>query len=387
MAPIRIAQVVEATTGGVARHLMDLVTHLDPARFTPVLYLSLERPESWRAPLLALRERGLAVREIGMAHLPNPRAVNVLAGWARRDAIDLLHLHSAKAGYLGRQAARQAGLPAIYTPHAFPFQRTTDWLRPIYLYLERTLAPQAAKIICVSEGERREGVRAGLPAERMTVIPNGLDAARWRPPTPPERRAARRALGLRDGEVIIGALGRHVAQKGLDLLLLAAEDVLPDFPQARLIIWGDGPRRRELQRLARTLELPNVWFVGATDDAAAAYAAMDLYCAPSRWEAGPYAILEAMACGLPVLASRIAGHVDVIEDGRSGVLCDVDPPGALAGALRRLLADEDVRAPLAAAARPRIVQGFPLARMIAQTEAVYGEVARQAGVETSSGVG
>lgn len=378
---MRIALVVEATTGGVARHLIDLVTHLDRRLVTPVLYLSLERPESWRGPLLALREQDVLLREIPMTRVPDPLAVNQIAGWARRDAIDLLHLHSAKAGYLGRIAAKQAGLPAIYTPHAFPFQRSTDWLRPVYLYLERKLAAQTARIICVSEGERQEGRHAGLPEDKLVVVPNGLDTTRWTPPTPRERRAARRAMGIRDGEVIIGAMARHVSQKGLDLLLLAAEDALADFPHARLIIWGDGPQRKSLQQLARTLTLRNVWFVGATTDAAAAYAAMDIYCAPSRWEAGPYAILEAMACGLPVVASRIPGHTDVIEDGVSGVLCDAELPGPFAGALRRLLADEDNRAPFAATARTRVETAFMLARMIEGTQAVYREVAAQAGVE------
>jgi len=371
--PIRIAHVVEAAAGGVARHVIDLVTHLDPAEYICSLYLSFERPDSWREPLRALREAGYMLREIPMARVPNPRAVTQLAGWARRDAIDILHLHSAKAGYLGRTAAYSAGVPAIYTPHAFPFQRTTDALRPLYRRIERKLAGQTARIICVSEGEREEALLAGLPEEKLTVISNGIDLTRWAPPSPEERAAARRALGITGKEIIIGALARLTPQKGIDLLVQATEDLAQDFPDMRILIWGDGPQRNALIALARRLRLPCVQFVGETRDPARAYAAMDVFCSPSRWEGCPYAVLEAMACGLPVVASDVAGHSDLIEDGESGVLCESELPGPLAGALRVPLADEDVRAAFGAAARRR-VEAFTIERMVEATAVVYREV-------------
>lgn len=114
MSPLRIAHIVEATTGGVARHVLDIVSHLDPEEFTPVLYVSLERPESWTEPFRAMQERGILLREVPLRTVPNKSAVTALAVWAREDAIDLCHLHSAKAGYLGRLAARTAGLPNAF---------------------------------------------------------------------------------------------------------------------------------------------------------------------------------------------------------------------------------------------------------------------------------
>lgn len=370
MTPIRIAQVVEATVGGVARHVIDLVTHLDPAEFSCVLYCSFQRPDSWKAPLCALRERGVLLREIPMAHVPNPSAVNQLIRWAQQDGVEMLHLHSAKAGMLGRQAAQVLDIPVIYTAHAFPFQRTTDPLRPLYRSLERRWAQQTARIICVSEGECDEAVAAGLPEAKLTVIPNGLDIARWPRPTAAQRRLARRAFGLTDAEVVIGTLSRLEPQKGIDLLLESADDFLADLPQARLMIWGEGKQRKRLQRLALRLGLPHVTFAGACADPWQAYAAMDIFCAPSRWEGGPYAVLEAMACGLPIVASAIAGHEDYLEDGVTGLLAATDQPGPLAGALRGVLSDVDIRDTLGNAAR-RSVEDFPLARMMADTAEVY----------------
>ncbi len=375
MTPIRIAQVVEATVGGVARHVIDLVTQLDPAEFECVCYFSFQRPDSWKKPLCALREHGVLLREIPMAHVPNPAATGQIARWAQRDGVDLLHLHSAKAGMFGRQAAQLLGLPAIYTPHAFPFQRTTDWLRPLYRNLERRWARQTARIICVSDGECDEALAAGLPVDTLTVIPNGLDCTRWPLPSAAERRQARRAYGIADAEVVIGALARLEPQKGIDLLLESADDFLADFPQARLIIWGEGAQRKSLQRLALRLGLQRVTFAGACADPWHAYAAMDIFCAPSRWEGGPYAVLEAMACGLPVVASAIAGHEDYLEDGVTGLLASTELPGPLAGALRGVLADVDIRDTLGSAARHHVEHEFTLERMVADTAGVYREVA------------
>lgn len=377
---IRIAQVVEATTGGVARHLIDLVTHLDPAEFTCLLYLSLERPESWREPLRALHRWGFVLREIPMERIPDSSAVHHLAGWARRDAVDIMHLHSAKAGYLGRQAARAEVVPAIYTPHAFPFQRTTDTLRPLYRIIERRMATQTAKIICVSEGERQEALQAGLPENKLVVIPNGLDFSKWKPIDPDRRKAARQTVGIGPDEIVIGALARLVPQKGIDVLVQAAEDVLPDFPRARILIWGDGPERKKLESMCRQLRLKNIRFMGATEDPAAAYAAMDIFCAPSRWEGCPYALLEAMACGVPVVASDISGHTDLITNEYNGALFESDLPGPLAGALRMLLADVDVRDAFSAAGLKNVA-GYTVERMVEQMADIYRGVMNPAAAE------
>jgi glycosyltransferase involved in cell wall biosynthesis len=372
--PLRVVHIVEATEGGVARHVLDLVRGMDPVAVTPLLYVSFTRPGSWKDRFLALKDEGITVREISMAHPLNKDTVKQLAGWARRDAVDLLHLHSAQAGYLGRRAARLVGLPVIYTPHAFPFQRTTDPLRPLYRMIERRLARETARIICVSDGEAQEALDAGLPEARLAVIPNGLDLDYWRQPTAAQRREARAALGIAEDAVVVGAMARFVPQKGLDLLLMAGEDFLPDFPEARVLLWGDGPGRKALQKLTARLRLKRVAFPGATRDPWQAYAAMDIFVAPSRWEAGPYAVLEAMACGLPVVASDVAGNADYVIHDETGVLVPADLPGPIAGALHPLIADLDLRAAYGEAGRKRVETQFTLAQSLQLTAAVYREV-------------
>ncbi len=372
-AMIRIAHIVEATAGGVTRHVLDLVSHLDSREFTCVLYLSFQRPDSRREPWQAMSERGVILREVPMARVPNPLAVRQLIGWLRRDAVDLVHAHSAKAGYLGRLAADELGIPAIYTPHAFPFQRSTDWRRGLYRLVERRLAAITARIICVSATEAEEARVARLPAEKLAVIPNGLDLASWPSPTREERRRARRYFGIADTELVVGVIARLVPQKGIDLLLPAVVEVIADYPSARFLIWGDGPQRRKLQGMARRLGLCTVQFMGDTADPRTAYLAMDIFCAPSRWEGAPYAVLEAMACGLPVVASEVPGHLDDIVEESTGLLAPSYLPGPLAGALDKLLADEDVRLAYGQAGRRRVEAVFPLAPMVAATARLYRE--------------
>ena len=358
---------------------MDLTAHLDRDAFTSVLYLSFERPESWTDWLRSFaKEQGFLLREIPLARVFDRRVIPRLREWMAQDGIDLLHLHSAKAGYLGRLAARGTDLPVIYTPHAFPFQRTTDWCRALYRRIERKLAAETARIICVSMGEAEEALEAGLPEEQLVVIPNGLDIDAWPLPTPEQRAESRETMGIAPTDLVIGGLARVTTQKGFDLLLEAADEVLTDFPTARVIIWGDGPRRRSLRRLAKRLCLPRVEFLRGTDDPWHIYAAMDIYCAPSRWEAGPYGVLEAMACGLPVVASDVAGHVDYLVDEVTGKLFASDLPGPLAGALHAVLADQDVRDAFGAAGRRHVEANFPLARMVAATAKLYREVYREA---------
>jgi glycosyltransferase involved in cell wall biosynthesis len=385
MPPLRVAHVVEATEGGVARHVLDLVTGLDPAVCACVVYASLGRSPLWAERFLALRERGITVREIPMARLPNPTAVNQIGAWAVRDGAEILHLHSAKAGYLGRLAARDLDTPVIYTPHAFPFQRATDWLRPVYRLVERRLAAATTVIVCVSDGEREEALAAGLPEEKLVVIPNGLDLARWPLPTRAEWQAARAALRLEADDLVVGFLARLVPQKGADVLVPACEEVLTEFPQAQVCIWGDGPQRSELIHTARALGLRRVRFLGETPDPRSAFLAMDVFVAPSRWEAGPYAVLEAMACALPVVATDVPGHTDaVIHDG-TGILIPPDLPGPLSGGIHSLLHDEDERLTYGHNGRARLERHFTLDAMLRSTEALYRKVATVGRVQTAAG--
>lgn len=374
MSIIRLAQIVEATTGGVARHVIDLVNHLNPAEFHCTLYLSLQREDSWRDEFARLAELGFTVREVPMATVPDEQAVVKLREFLQQDGIQLAHLHSAKAGYHGRLACRELSIPAIYTPHAFPFQRTADWRRPLYRYIEKKLLADTARIICVSPGEQALALQAGFPAEKLQLINNGLDLSKWPAITAAARQQARQKFNIAEYETVIGVLARLEPQKGIDLLLKTLPLMLNDFPAARVLIWGEGSQRARLLKMARSSRSGGITLLGATTAAQECYHAMDIYCAPSRWEAGPYAIMEAMACALPIVASQVAGHVDFLEHNHSALLV---PPGdtrQLANALRTLLLDPQRRKQLGKAAREQIEQQGGLSLMVNKTAELYRQV-------------
>lgn len=372
MTAIRIAQVVEATTGGVARHVLDLVNCLRHSEFEQVLYVSLVRPESWKDAFIILRERGITVRELDMTRTPDGAASQQLAKWAEQDGIEIMHLHSAKAGYLGR--AIPMPCPIIYTPHAFPFQRTGDWRVPFYRLSEVWQAKRAAVIVCVSEGEREEANRVHLPWEKLKVINNGIDTEYWRPPDNEELAAARRTAGMAENDVAIGFIGRLVPQKGVDLLLEAMEECTGDFPQARLCIWGDGPQRRPLLRMARRLGVKHALFYGEPEDVRMAYWAMDLCVLPSRWEAGPYTVLEAMATGLPLVVSDVPGNRDYMIHGTTGSVVETDMLGLFDTTIRRYLSDSALRQRQGTAARQHVQECYTRSEMLLEYAGLYHRV-------------
>ena len=199
----------------------------------------------------------------------------------------------------------------------------------------------------------------GVPARKISVIPNGLDIDAYAPREP--ITAVRRVATV--------ANLRH--EKGHDVLLDAAAIVLRRFPDARFDIVGAGPERAALEARAEALSIGRaVSFLGHCEDIPARLAAADLFVLPSRSEAFPNAVLEAMAIGLPVIASAIGGLLEVIDDQRNGILVRPGDPQALADQICALMADPIGAAQIGAAAWAR-AQQFSFTRMVAAFERVY----------------
>ena len=257
-------------------------------------------------------------------------------------APDVLHLHAAKAGLCGRLAVR-GRRPTLYQPHGWSFYAADGLLKQAALRWERFATRWSADTVCVSDDERAAGDAAGIRA-RWTVIPNGVDTGRWRPPSSDERARARRALGVgRDATLAVTVARLHRA-KGVDVLLRAWSDMHARAPGARLIVVGDGPEMGELAHACPE----SVTLAGAADPRQCLSAA-DVFVAPSRWEAGAsLAVMEAMAHGLPVVATQVDGMAEILE---RRYLAPVDDPTALARILQELLGDEPQRR--AAGARNR----------------------------------
>ncbi|MFE6621651.1 glycosyltransferase family 4 protein [Streptomyces sp. NPDC057740] len=352
---LHVAQPVE---GGVARVVTDLVA----AQLAAGLRVSVACP---RGGTLGDDLRGLdcTVVRWDATRAPGrrlPGEVRQLSRLLRSVRPDLVHAHSAKAGLAARLAVRGA-LPTVFQPHAWSFEAADGVVARLALNWERFGARWATRVLCVSEAERRTGVRSGIDA-RWRVVPNGVDTCRFRPDGDRARRGA--------GPLVV-CVGRLCRQKGQDVLLTAWPEVVRRVPGARLVLVGDGPDADELRSGAPE----SVEFAGATADTGRWYRAADVVVLPSRWEGMALAPLEAMACGRPVVVTDVDGAGESLPPG-CPPSCPVPPedPGALARALTALLLDEPLRAELGAQARAHVLARHDLRRATDAVTDVYREL-------------
>ena len=301
-----------------------------------------------------------AALTVPAVRVPAPRDLDPLLavrlGRALRSvAPDVVHTHLVHADTYGALAAGRT--PVVSTKHNDdPFR-----LGP-FRHVERLLTRRADRVIAITDALRRFNVeRVGLPADKLTTIHYGLDEP---PPAWGETE-----LALPDGPVLAAIL-RLVPQKGVDVAVRALAGL-----DATLVVLGEGPEREPLESLARELGV-RLLLPGRVGDVAAVLRRADALVHPARWEGFGLALLEAMLCSLPVVASRVSSIPEIVVDGETGLLVPPDDPGALRAALERVLADDTLRERLGAAGRARARAEFSVERMARRTLAVYEEVAR-----------
>lgn len=268
---------------------------------------------------------------------------------------DVVHLHSSKAGLAGRLLIR-GSIPTLFQPHGWSFAATSGAQAVLASVWERQAARWCTHLVCVSEGERLDGQRAGVAGPWM-VIENGVDTERFRPPTSAERASARDRFGG-DGPVVV-CVGRLVAAKGHDVLLDGWPAVRRAVPDARLVLAGDGPHRSTLE----AVDTPGVTLLGDVADVLPVLWAADVVVFPTRTEALSLALLEAMAAGRSIVATDVGGTRSALAGGCGGVVA----PGsaaALAAAIVERLADPALRATEGELARVRAEERFSEGRWL-----------------------
>ncbi|MCX6626692.1 MAG: glycosyltransferase family 4 protein [Candidatus Solibacter sp.] len=289
------------------------------------------------------------------------RALAEMVTVLRTLAPDLVSTHTAKAGWIGRAAARRLGIPALYTPHGWSIgERVSPRLGAIFSLAERAAAKWCAAIICVCEEEKRLALSKGVAsAGKLLVVHNGVgDIAgelRARPALAPVRICSvARFASPKDHRTLLTALAALSAQPWeLDLV-------------------GDGPLEAQTRELASELGLAGrVRFLGYVADPARVLGGAQLFVLSSRSEAFPRSVLEALRAGLPVVASAVGGIGEAVADGASGLLVPAGNPAALAAAVHKLLADAELRERMGAAARASYERRFRLEYMVDSTAAIY----------------
>jgi glycosyltransferase involved in cell wall biosynthesis len=305
---------------------------------------------------LAEQANAAGVPFVALQHVRRPlspredlRGLRELVRLIRRVRPDVVHANSSKAGVLGRLAAALTGVPVrLFTVHGWAFKAHSGLAAKAYLWADRAMRPLTTRTICVARSELAAGVRARTcRADATVVIRNGVRLDRPR----------RRHPAVADGPATVLAVGRLREPKDF-LTLVRATAQLP-AGSARVLIVGDGPDRAAIDHEVSRLGLRDtVELLGERADVAELLAGSDVFVLPSRSEGMPMSVLEAMAAGLPVVASAVGGVPELVRDGETGTLVAPGDPGALAGALGALVADPAQRTRLGAAARTRAEAEF-----------------------------
>ena len=270
----------------------------------------------------------------------------------REGPFDLLHCHSSKAGLLGRLAALGTGVRVCYTPNALYSMspKLSAPLRTIASLVESSLARFTDCVIAVSQMEYQHARQIGIPEERLSLTPNGIDTVARRP-SPADRRALRASLGIGEREVCLGFIGRIAPQKAIDHLLAAFAVLHREFPAAlRLVIVGEGALRPSLQSScsAQGLDGAVAWLGECNGEEI--MPAFDIFVLPSDFEGFPYVLLEALAAHLPIVSTEVGGASEAIEEGVNGFVVPRRDLTCMVDALRRLISNERLRLEMGEAA-------------------------------------
>ena len=317
-----------------------------------------------------------ATRAVALTH--DARALGELRGLFRALRPDIVHTHNPKPGVYGRLAARAARVPVIVnTVHGLYATPEDRWARRALVYTLERLAASCSHAELVQNPEDVEVLaRLGIPRAKLHLLGNGIDLARFDPSSVAgERTAALRAeMGAGPDDVVCGLVGRLVWEKGYREVFAAASRLRATAPHLRVVVIG--PRDADKPDAISDADVDRarsdgVTFLGLRHDVEALYTAMDIYVLASHREGFPRSAMEAAAMGVPVVATRIRGCRQVVDDGRTGRLVPVRDIDALADAIGALATDAGLRRSLGEAARVKAQREFDQQRVIDTTLAVY----------------
>jgi glycosyltransferase involved in cell wall biosynthesis len=303
--------------------------------------------------------------------LPIRNALDFAAGMRLRQILgrrsyDVVHFHTSRAHSMAPFARGRAS--------ALVVTRRMDY-RPNRLFAPFLYNRAVDAVAAISNRVADALGAAGVSRDRLRIIPSGVDCAHFRRASSSEREAARLRLGVGSDEMLVGTVGMLEERKGHRYLLEAMatlKRIRGDASRFKCAIAGDGAMRDELSRLARQLGIADeIIFLGMVGDSRQLLDALDIFVFPSLSEGLGVALLEAMACGLPVIASRVGGVVDIVEDGRSGLLVLPGEVASIAEALAKLANDKSQQLQLGSAATVRVVENFSMDAMTRKTIDLY----------------
>ncbi len=363
----RVLHVIDSLhLGGAQEVVLNLATCGDRSRFHHEVATLHGRGVYWRR----LSEKLIPLHSLS-PHKFFPWYLVSLPALLRSGTFDILHCHLVAANILAKPIGRACGIPVLLNhDHTNDDYRATQRVR---LALDRLSNQCASHIIAVSESCREFLIeRENVPPDKISLIQNAIDLERFSADGAGSKREARTALGLPEDVPIVAGVGRLNPQKNFALFLQVAASLLTTHPRTQFVIAGEGPQEAALKRLVADLGLGGrVHFTGYLRDTRRIYEACDILLMPSLFEGLPMTLLEAMAMRVPVVASRLDGIAEVVEEGRDGFLVRSGDAEGFAECLGRLLDDPALAQAIGGAACEKVTRSFSAARLCSEVEAVY----------------
>lgn len=361
---------VRGTGGGPEKTILLGTALTDRSRFDVTVCYIRDRRDQVFAIDEWSRSIGIPYIEVHERHSLDPAVVPALRRLVRERRIDIVHAHEYKTDLLALLVARLEGVIPLSTAHGWTGHSTKE--RLLYYPVDRWLLARYPRVIAVSEEIRQVLIRAGARPERVTTVLNSIDPQAFRR-DPALGPLVRDELGLPRDAVIVGAVGRAEPQKRFDLLIEVFAGLAAERPRLHLVIAGDGSRLADLRQQVAGLGplAARVALLGHRSDIARLHHTFDVFVQSSDYEGTPNAVLEAMALGSPVVATRAGGTEEIAFDGVHGRLVACGDRPALASAIAELCDDPIRAATFAAAARQRVETDLAFATRVAKVERIY----------------
>jgi glycosyltransferase involved in cell wall biosynthesis len=356
------------TLGGAERYVEGLA-----------MYMPRDRIEAWVCStrsgepqaVRSLREAGIPHVELNRRSRWQAHRLLRLPALLRRERFDVIHAHKFGSNLWGTLFGRACRVPVIL---AHEHNWSYDGARPRVWLDGQVIGRLATRFIAVSPANRERMITLeGVPADKVLVMPTGYI------PHPGPRGDIRAELGLADGAPVVGVAAGMREEKALDVLLNAHALLVQRVPGAQLVIAGDGPCRGALERQMRGLGIEeSVHMLGARRDVDSILRGADAGALSSDWEGMPLFVFECMATDTPIAATAVGGLPDIVENGETGLLVPPRDPGALAGALERLLTDRPLARRLAASAATHLAE-YRIEAVAARFADLYEQLTAEAG--------
>jgi glycosyltransferase involved in cell wall biosynthesis len=383
-APLKVLTLLDRLTasGGGERLAIEIATRLDPERFESTLCVSRRPGPVDLDPSVPVAERMVQESGIRLMSLERHSGLRIddwvpLYRLLRRERFDVIHAHKFGSNVWATVIGRLARVPVIVThEHTWSFEG-----EPVRRLLDRELIGRFSSVfVAVSEEDRRKMIEIeGVRPHKVLFVPNGVSGRS------PEGIDVRAELGIPPDAPVIGTVGVLRPQKALDVLIRAVVPLIREMPELRLLIAGAGPEHEPLEQLARSEGVGDrVVLAGFRDDVPDVIAALDVAASSSTFEGSPLAMMEFMEAGCPIVATRVGGVPDLIDDGVHGLLVDAGDVDGLTAALRRMLTDREAASRMGERARERRRREFDLDVVVRRFEALYERLRAGGGLPASA---